>query len=159
MVIKMLVMDVDGTLTNGKIYLTSNGEECKAFDIKDGYGIRNILPDIGVIPAIITGRSSNIVKRRAEELDIKEVHQGIDDKLKLLDEICIKHSISIKDVAFIGDDCNDIPSMRAVGLSFAPNDCSPEVKNIADFIMSSSGGRGAVRECIEHIKKINEGHQ
>ncbi|KQM10574.1 hypothetical protein AOA81_01420 [Methanomassiliicoccales archaeon RumEn M2] len=157
--IKMLVMDVDGTLTDGKIYMTSNGEECKAFDIKDGYGIRNILPNMGVIPVIITGRSSSIVKKRAEELNIKEVHQGIDDKLILLNEICTKHSISIKDVAYIGDDCNDIPSMRTVGLSFAPSDCSPEVRGIASYVMSSAGGRGAVRECIEYIKKINRGLQ
>ena len=157
MAIKMLVMDVDGTLTDGKIYISSRGEEFKAFNIKDGYGISNILPTLGVIPVIVTGRSSGIVKRRAEELGIKEVYQGVNNKLELLVEICEKHMISLREVAYIGDDCNDILPMQAVSLSFAPNDCASEVKNIANYLMESAGGRGAVRECIEHIKRISEG--
>lgn len=156
MAIKMLAMDVDGTLTDGKIYISSHGEEFKAFNIKDGYGISNILPAIGVIPVIITGRSSSIVKRRAEELGIKEVYQGISNKLSLLREICDKYTISLSEVAYIGDDCNDIMPMQAVGFSFAPNDCASEVKNIANYLMESAGGQGAVRECIEHLKRINE---
>jgi len=159
MAIKMLVMDVDGTLTDGKIYISSRGEEFKAFNIKDGYGISNILPAIGVIPVIITGRSSSIVKRRAEELDIKEVHQGVKNKLDTLRDVCDKHSITLEEIAYIGDDCNDISPMQAVGLSFAPNDCASEVKNIVDYLMEFAGGQGAVRECIEYLKRINEGLQ
>lgn len=150
----MLIIDVDGTLTDGKIYISPEGEEFKAFNIKDGYGISNILPAIGVIPVIITGRSSDIVIRRATELGIIEVFQDIREKSQLLEELCRKYSISPKEVAFIGDDNNDIPIMQLVGLSFAPSDCSSDVKGIVNHMMISAGGQGAVRECIEYISEI-----
>ena len=149
-------MDVDGTLTDGKIYISSRGEEFKAFNVKDGYGISNILSSIDVTPVIITGRTSDIVKKRADELDIKEVYQGISDKLSVLRRLCTKYSIFINEVAYIGDDVNDIPAMLEAGLSFAPKDSVSEVKKIADFILNNAGGQGAVRECIEHIVNINE---
>ena len=107
MMIKMLVMDVDGTLTDGKIYIGSSGELMKAFDVKDGYAIVQLTKQ-GVIPVIITGRESEILKKRATELKIKELHQGVENKLECLKQIATKHVISAEEIAYIGDDINDL---------------------------------------------------
>jgi 3-deoxy-D-manno-octulosonate 8-phosphate phosphatase (KDO 8-P phosphatase) len=152
----MLVMDVDGTLTDGRINICANGELFKSFDIKDGYGISNILPKYGITPVIITGRMSEILSYRMKELGVKEVHQNISDKLPMIRKICEKYKISLDEVAFIGDDCNDLESMRAVGMAFAPNDCSNCVKINTVHILGKNGGCGAVRECIEYLVKYNE---
>ena len=107
MKMKMLVMDVDGTLTDGKIYMSATGEAFKAFNIKDGYTIYT-LDKIGIIPVIITGRESQIVARRAEELKIKEIHQGVGNKLAKLQEVAARHGVSMDEIAYIGDDYNDV---------------------------------------------------
>ena len=149
--IKYLVMDVDGTLTDGKIYIGSKGEMMKAFDIKDGYGIHDIAMPFGIVPVIITGRKSEIVQRRCDELGIKEVHQGVKDKLAKLREV----TGDLSSVAYIGDDLNDIPCMEAVkgagGVVGCPFDAVRKVRDTAVFVSSHNGGDGAVREFIEYL--------
>lgn len=153
--IKCLVMDVDGTLTDGKIYMGANGEMLKAFDIKDGYGIHDILLPNGIIPIIITGRCSEIVERRCKELGISEIHQGVKNKKERLLAYCKEQNITLKECAYIGDDLNDLPCMRLIrekqGIVGCPADAIKEVQGIADFQSQYNGGHGAVREFIEWI--------
>ena len=150
--IKYLVMDVDGTLTDGKIYMSPTGELFKAFDIKDGCGIATILPKHSIIPVIITARESQIVLNRAEELNISHVYQSCRDKLSKLCEVCDNR---MDEVAYIGDDLPDLEVMMAVkeagGLVGCPADAVKEVKEIADYICERNGGNGAVREFIEWL--------
>ena len=150
MKIKMLVMDVDGTLTDGKIYMGSDGEVFKAFDVKDGYAIAH-LHEAGIIPVIITGRKSKIVENRAKELNIKEVYQGISDKVEKLKEVAKSNGVLLEEVAYIGDDLNDLDCMSICGLSACPNDAIDEVTSNVDFKCNKNGGYGAVREFIEYI--------
>ncbi|MCC8104662.1 MAG: 3-deoxy-D-manno-octulosonate 8-phosphate phosphatase [Clostridiales bacterium] len=149
--IKFLVMDVDGTLTDGKIYIGSVGEFMKAFDIKDGCGIKEIAIPFGIIPVIITARDSEIVRIRCKELGITKIYQGVKDKLEKLKEI----TEDLSQVAYIGDDILDLPCMQSVreagGLVGCPNDAVTGVKGRSDFISSKNGGNGAVREFIEFI--------
>lgn len=153
--IKILVMDVDGTLTDGKIYMGENGELCKAFNIKDGYGIHDILIPANIIPVIITGRESMIVKNRCYELDISEVYQGIKDKKEKLIDIANKYNIELKEVAYIGDDINDLSCMeeikRAGGVIACPADASKQIIDLSDYVSEYRGGEGAVRDFIEWI--------
>ena len=150
MKIKMLVMDVDGTLTDGKIYMGSDGEVFKAFDVKDGYAIAH-LHEVGIIPVIITGRKSKIVENRAKELNIKEVYQGVSDKVEKLKEVAKDNGVLLEEVAYIGDDLNDLDCMGICGLSACPNDAIDEVIQNVNYICKHSGGNGAVREFIEYI--------
>ena len=113
MKIKMLVMDVDGTLTDGGIYMGNAGEVLKAFRAKDGYGIAQILPQIGIIPVIITGRASSIVQNRARELRITELFQGVGDKLTILHKVADRYHLEMEEIAYIGDDLNDLDCMKA----------------------------------------------
>lgn len=153
----MLAMDVDGTLTDGMIYVTDNGEFMKAFHVRDGYGLKHLLPSAGIIPAIITGRVSQIVAQRAQDLDITEVHQGVQDKLHVLDMLREKYNLYWEEIAYIGDDVNDLSSIQAVGLSFAPSDCADELKPYVDVILTKKGGAAVVRECIDYIIAQNKG--
>lgn len=151
---RYLIMDVDGTLTNGKIYMSSSGEAMKAFNIKDGCGIHDILIPAGIIPVIITGRSSDIVLRRCKELEITEVYQGISNKVeKLRDTI---EDLSF--VAYIGDDINDLACMKAVkeagGIIGCPADAVEKIRAITDFLAPHNGGEGAVRDFIEWIVSL-----
>lgn len=150
--IRFLVMDVDGTLTDGKIYMSPTGELFKAFDIKDGCGIATILPKHSIITVIITARESQIVLNRAEELNISHVYQSCRDKLSKLREVC---NDRLDEVAYIGDDLTDLDVMIAVkeagGLVGCPADAIKEVKEIADYICERNGGNGAVREFIEWL--------
>jgi 3-deoxy-D-manno-octulosonate 8-phosphate phosphatase (KDO 8-P phosphatase) len=148
--IKMLVMDVDGTLTDGKIYVGDSGEVFKAFNVKDGYRLINI-KKYNIIPVIITGKKSEILAKRAAELKIEEVYQGVDDKLKVLDEVINKYQLNYENVAYIGDDLNDIDCMRVCYLKACPADAINEVLDIVDFVCKSNGGNGAVRELIDLI--------
>ena len=155
---KYVVMDVDGTLTDGKIYMGENGECCKAFCAKDGYGIANILPEQLVLPIIITGRNSRIVSQRCKELNIRDVYQGCNNKLEVLMEIVRNKGGLLENVVYIGDDLNDAACMRAVhdegGLVACPMDATDEIKEMADFISIKNGGDGAVREIIDWICKV-----
>ena len=150
-------MDVDGTLTDGKIYMGHDGEVFKAFDIKDGYGIKNILPKYNIIPVVITARTSNIVKNRCQELGITECWQGVQDKLEKMREIAKLYLIQpdekgvYQEIAYIGDDIIDLSCMKYCGLVACPADAVLEVKKVSSFISKFSGGHGAVREFIEEI--------
>lgn len=149
--IKLLVMDVDGTLTDGRIYIGPEGEIAKAFEVKDGYGIKHILPRAGITPVIITGRRSRIVEQRCSELDITELHQGVGDKLSKLREIAEKRGLSPVEIAYIGDDENDLACMEYAGVSACPADAISTVKAAANYVCSACGGRGAVREFIDYL--------
>ncbi len=149
--IKLLVMDVDGTLTDGKIYLSTEGEFMKAFNVKDGYAIKHILPEHNIIPAIITGRKSIIVQKRCEELDIKYLFQNVKDKLPVLKELVQSLNLSLENVAYIGDDVNDLECLKVCRFSACPNDAVDEVKDVCMYVSSFNGGDGAVRDIIEYI--------
>lgn len=154
--IKILIMDVDGTLTDGKINMGSSGEIFKSFDVKDGYAIKHMLPENSIIPMIITGRKSQITENRAKEIGIEEIYQGIDDKLGLLENICKVHNIQPVNIAYMGDDLNDLGIMKAVGFAACPANASVQVKEISKYISGKNGGDGAVREFIEWIVMNNE---
>ncbi|WP_456452237.1 KdsC family phosphatase [Hydrogenimonas sp.] len=146
--IKLLVLDVDGCLTDGKIVYTDEGDEIKAFNVKDGFAIVNWLR-LGRDVAIITGRKSKIVERRAKELGIVHLYQGVRDKLAKLEELCEKLHIGMENVAMIGDDLNDYRILVRCAISFVPDDAHFRVQEIADVVLSQKGGEGAVREMIE----------
>lgn len=153
MSIELFVMDVDGTLTDGHIYVGNSGEVMKAFNVKDGYAIVNTLPAYDIVPVIITGKTSDIVKNRAAELRITEVHQNISNKLPLLESIAEKYSVTADKVAYIGDDVNDLECMQWCGLSACPADAVREVTEQVDYVCKAHGGKGAVREFIDWIVK------
>ena len=154
--IKLLVMDVDGTLTDGRIYIGAQGEVMKAFDVRDGYAIAHILPQLGITPVIITGRSSAIVEQRAKELRITELYQGVTDKLAKLEEVAAKFNASTDEVAYIGDDLNDLDCIRYCGMTACPADAVLEIQNAVDYSCKHGGGRGAVREFIDRLKEVRE---
>ena len=154
MKIKMLVMDVDGTLTDGCIYISPTGEAFKAFNVKDGYAIVNILPAVGAVPVIITGRKSDIVSLRCKELGITHCYQGVSDKLSVLKELALEIGVVSEEIAYIGDDINDLDCIRFCGLTACPFDASDEVKSVVDYVCNNPGGKGAVREFIEHIERF-----
>ena len=151
--IKILIMDVDGTLTDGKIYMGPQGEVMKAFHCKDGLGIAQLLPEMGIVPVIITGRSSKIVENRARELKISHLYQGVSDKLTVLDQMAIEMRISRQQIAYIGDDLNDLSAMQVCGCTACPADAVEEIKQIANYVCQHSGGDGAVREFIDYLRK------
>ena len=150
--IKLVLLDVDGTLTDGGIYRGNNGEELKRFNVKDGYAIVNA-QKLGIEFGIITGRKSELVEIRAKELKIKYLYQGISEKTVILEEIIKKDSLSKEEIAYMGDDLNDLLIMKQVGLSGTPKDAVDEVIQVTDFVSKKNGGSGAVREFIEHILK------
>lgn len=143
-------MDVDGTLTDGKVYIGLHGEVFKAFNIKDGLGIK-LLIEKGIIPVIITGRNSEMVNIRAKELGIEEVYQGVNDKLEVYKLLKEKYKLFDEEIAYIGDDINDLPLMKKVGFSFCVADAVDTVCREVNYITQLNGGEGAVREAIEVI--------
>lgn len=147
---RLLALDVDGVLTDGRIYYGNNGDELKAFNIKDGLGIK-LLRDSGVKVAIITGRQSEIVARRARELGIEDVVQGRDDKHQALLELCQRHTLTIEECAYMGDDLPDLSAIVAAGLGMTVADAGAAVREAADWISHANGGYGAVREACEFI--------
>ena len=150
--IKLVLLDVDGTLTDGGIYRGNNGEELKRFNVKDGYAIVNA-QKLGIEFGIITGRKSELVEIRARELKIKYLYQGISEKTVVLEEIIKKTGLTKGEIAYMGDDLNDLLIIKQVGLSGTPKDAVDEVIQVADFVSKKNGGSGAVREFIEHILK------
>jgi 3-deoxy-D-manno-octulosonate 8-phosphate phosphatase (KDO 8-P phosphatase) len=148
--VKMLIMDVDGTLTDGTVFVLPDGEEVKSYNVKDGLGI--LMAHLaGLKTAIITGKTSKSLEKRAERLRVAEVHQGILDKRRALDGILRRHELTLEDVAYIGDDLGDLAVMKVVGLAGAVADAHAEVKQHCHFVCRERGGRGAVREFIEFI--------
>lgn len=156
--IELIVMDVDGVLTDGGIIFDSEGRETKRFDVNDGFAIK-LAQKLGITTAIITGRSSAVVTVRAKDLDIKHVYQGSKDKLADFRSLCAAANLRPERTAFIGDDWPDLTVMKAVGLAIAPANAAPEIKKIAHLVTAASGGHGAVREAIEHILRITGRHQ
>ena len=148
--IKLLALDVDGILTDGRIYYGNSGEELKAFNIKDGLGIK-LLQSAGVSVAIITGRKSAIVDRRAKELGISEVIQGREDKREALEELCQRYKLTVTECAYMGDDLPDLGAINAAGLGMTVADASAAVRGAAQWCSAHNGGNGAVREACEFI--------
>lgn len=151
--IKLFVMDVDGTLTDGKINMGENGELFKSFDVKDGYGIHEILPHYQVKTVIITGRESEIVNIRAKELEVNYICQGIKNKLSKLEEIISDLEIDVNEIAYIGDDIIDLECIKVCGVSGCPADAAKEIKDNVNFVSMHKGGEGAVRDFIEWLKE------
>jgi len=148
--IELIVLDVDGTMTNSLISYSANGDEIKSFNVKDGLAIVSWMK-LGKKVAIITGRNSQIVARRAKELHIEHFYQGIEDKLTTLKTLTEKLHISMENVAAIGDDLNDYKMLEAAEISFVPSDASEHVEKIATVSLIRRGGEGAVREMIEYL--------
>ena len=149
--IKLLVTDVDGTLTNGQIVYNNKGEESKSFNVKDGLGLKELAPKHHIICAVITGRKSLIVELRCKELNILHLYQNITDKAHCLIRLTEELNISLNDVAYIGDDINDLDAMSLCGFKACPYDAVDVIKNISDYISPIKGGYGAVRDCIDFI--------
>jgi 3-deoxy-D-manno-octulosonate 8-phosphate phosphatase (KDO 8-P phosphatase) len=148
--IRLFATDVDGVLTDAGMYYAESGDEWKKFNTRDGMGIK-LLQRAGIITAIVTQERTKLVARRAEKLAIPEVHQGVMDKLSLVREMALRHGLTLSQVAYIGDDINDLETLNAVGFSATPADGMPKVAAAVDYICQKKGGEGAVREIIEMI--------
>jgi len=153
--VTLLVLDVDGVLTDGKIIIDDLGNESKNFNVRDGHGLK-LLMRSGIDVAFLTGRESEVVKHRAKELGIKDVYQGVRDKAKVLGEMLATKGLSGECVAYMGDDIVDIPVFRMVGFSVAVADALNYVKADADYVTVNEGGNGAVREICEMILSARE---
>ena len=150
--IRLVVMDVDGTLTDGRIQLSTTGAEVKSFHARDGAGIK-FLASVGIKAAIMSGRASDATSKRAEELGLDVVFQGVSDKAAQLQALCASLDLTPAAAAFIGDDLGDIPPMRLAGYSAAPADAAKETREAATYVCTRPGGEGAVREAIEDLLK------
>jgi 3-deoxy-D-manno-octulosonate 8-phosphate phosphatase (KDO 8-P phosphatase) len=150
--IRLLILDVDGVMTDGRIIMDYAGREIKNFDVKDGHGIK-VLMRYGIDVVLVTGRRSTVVEHRARDLGISEVHQGVTNKLEIADTILRNRSLNYEHIAFVGDDIVDISLLRRVGFSAAVADAAEDVKKCADYVTVRRGGRGAVREVCEVILK------
>lgn len=151
-IVKLLLMDVDGVLTDGSIIYDNKGGEWKFFHVRDGHGLK-LLSKFGIMTGIITGRSSDIVLKRADELGINFVYQNVKDKGVLIDEIKSKNNFKSEEIAYIGDDIVDIPVFRRVGFRVTVPEAPNEVREEVDYITLNYGGKGAVREVCEIIMK------
>ena len=150
--VRWILLDSDGVLTDGKLYTGANGEDFRAFDVKDGHGIR-MAQQAGLSLGVISGRRCQALELRATELDLEEIHQGIHDKLSVFDEILARREIEAETVCFVGDDLIDLGPIRRAGFSAAPSDAVEEVTRSVDWVSSKPGGHGVVREIIELILK------
>lgn len=159
--IKLLLMDCDGVLTDGRLYFTEGGETIKVFHVRDGQGLVSWHAS-GFRSGIISGRDSGIVERRAQELGISYVRQNVQDKLSRLEEILALADLTADEAAFVGDDIADVSVMRSVGLAFAVADAVKEAKEAAHFITEKTGGTGAIREIVDYllaVKSVNNQDQ
>jgi len=153
--VKLLIMDVDGTLSDGRFFMMPDGKVIKSFDVKDGTGI--IFAGLaGIKTAIITGKKSSAVKKRAEELQIDDYYEGVRDKTAPFFKLLKKYGLQKEEVAYIGDDIGDAEVMGMVGFSAAVGDAHPLIKRISHYIAKRYGGRGAVRELIDFILDVQE---
>jgi len=152
MKIKLLLLDVDGVLTDGRIILDNKGNELKAFHVRDGHGIK-LAQRAGITVGLITGRKSNIVNLRAQELGIQEVHQSAKEKLSVYESLLKKYGVRDEEVAYVGDDVVDLGIFKRVGIAVTVADADPAVKPHADVVTRTDGGRGAVREFIDIVLK------
>lgn len=152
--IKIIILDVDGTMTDGKITYDNNGTETKSFNVKDGMAIAQAIK-YGIKVAIITGRTSKVVEHRATELGISDIYQGVGNKIATLDKLLKKYDYNYKNVAYMGDDINDIPAMMRADYVGITADAVLDIEEFAHFKSKYNGGYGAVREFIETILKAN----
>ncbi len=150
--IKLIALDVDGVLTNGQLVFGNQGELMKKFHAQDGLGI-SLAHNAGLKTAIITGRKSQMVELRSAELRIADVYQGTLSKIEALDHLMAKYNLTLEEIAYVGDDLNDLPVLVRVGLPCAVANAAPEVKQYAQLVTKEAGGNGAVREVIEYILK------
>lgn len=148
--IRLLATDVDGVLTDAGMYYSENGDEWKKFNTRDGMGLK-LLQKAGLITAIVTQERTKLVARRAEKLAIPELHQGIMDKLPVIRAMAERYGLTLRQVAYIGDDINDLEALTAVGWSASPADGMPVVRAAVDYVCEKKGGEGAVREIVEMI--------
>ncbi|WMM24201.1 HAD hydrolase family protein [Tissierella sp. MB52-C2] len=148
--VKLLITDSDGVLTDGGMYYSEQGDELKKFNTKDGMGVQ-ILREIGINTVIITGENVELVKKRAEKLGIKEIYMGIKDKAPLVRKIAESHSLNLEEIAYIGDDVNDLEAIKIVGLGCSVEDGMERVKDAAKYVTRAKGGQGALREVAELI--------
>ncbi len=148
--IRLFATDVDGVLTDAGMYYSESGDEWKKFNTRDGMGIK-LLQKAGLITAIVTQERTRLVARRAEKLAIPELHQGVLDKLSVIREMAACHGLLLSQVAYIGDDINDLESLKAVGFSASPADGMPEIRRVVDYVCRENGGEGAVRELADMI--------
>ena len=153
--IKLFATDCDGCLTDGKLYIGENGEQFKVFSVKDGQGIR-LLQSHDIIPAIITTRTSPVLARRAKELDVTELYQKVRRKETVLAELAEKYNVSFEEIAYLGDDLNDLRAIQMAGISFAPADCARQIRSEVDIVLRTAGGDGALREAVEMIVDMIE---
>ncbi|WP_104748334.1 KdsC family phosphatase [Helicobacter cetorum] len=151
--IKLLLLDVDGTLTDGTLYFNEEMQEIKTFNVKDGLGMV-LWQKLGKEIAIITGRTSVIVKKRAESLGIQHVFMGVKDKNIVVEQLKKDLKLSAKEIACVGDDYNDLGMFKACTLNFAPFDAHPIIKSKAHKVLQNLGGKGAVREAIDYLLKL-----
>ncbi len=148
--IRIFATDVDGVLTDAGMYYSESGDEWKKFDTRDGMGIK-LLQRAGLVTAVITMEHTKLVARRAEKLAIPEVHQGVLDKVSVLRSLATRHRLTLDQIAYIGDDVNDLDALQLVGFSAAPADAIPSVLKVVDYICKKKGGAGAVREVADLI--------
>lgn len=153
--IKLLILDVDGVLTDGTLYIDARGEEIKAFNVKDGFGLR-MLQDNGIEVAIITGRKSSALSHRARDLGIKDVFQGKRKKGSICEELMKKKGLAKEEVCCIGDDLPDLEMFEYAGFPVAVSDAAPGLREAALYVTKNSGGKGAVRELSEIILKAQD---
>ena len=153
--IKLLLLDVDGVLTDGRIIYDSRGHDMKFFDVHDGLGV-SLLKDAGIPTILITAKGSRAIKPRARDMRVEEVFENVSPKTAVLDKILKKYRVSAAEVCFAGDDLVDICLMRKVGFPIAVFNACPEVKKVASYITLKEGGRGAVREIAELILKSQD---
>lgn len=146
--VKLLVLDCDGVLTDGRLYFTERGEEMKVFDVRDGYGLVQ-WHRAGFRSAIISGRSSKVVEARAKDLGIEFVIQGREDKLTAFDELLATTGVRADETIYMGDDTLDIPAFKRAGIGIAVSDAHEVCREAADFVTEKRGGRGAVREVVD----------
>ena len=153
--IKLLVLDVDGVLTDGGIFIDDRGYETKRFDVRDGQGI-TLLRRCGIEVGFVTGRSSSIVRYRAKELGVKVVYQGVQDKAVIYDRLKQKFRLSDEQIAYVGDDIADLPVLQQAGFAATVGNSWSEIKSAVDYITDAEGGRGAVREVCEVLLRAQE---
>ena len=153
--VRLLALDVDGVLTDGRLYFAEDGQEFKTFDTQDGHGIK-MLQQVGIVVAIITGRTTKLVERRARNLGIAHLLQGREDKLVALRELSAVLNIPLDEMAYVGDDWPDLPAIRAAGFGVAVANAHGEVRRHADFVTMLKGGRGAVREVCDLILRAQD---
>ena len=153
--IKLVGMDVDGVLTDGGMYYSESGDEIKKFHSRDGMGIK-LLQGEGIITAFVTSEKTSLVQRRGDRLKVPEIHQGTFEKTKVLQTLCAKYNLQMSQVAYIGDDVNDLDALQHVGFSLAPADAVSVIKEVVDYICDAGGGAGAVREVCDLILQIQK---